>query len=192
MKQLAIYKSIPYVLAISFFTGLFSVTNVSPAHACSCSTDTPFSEASTRADLVVLGKVLSHGNPNTTPHDNNMNLQVLEVLSGSDERTVIRVWGDNGMQCRPYTSQFDNDAIYVMALRRISSIRSYASPLNQTPSSIESPTDYEISICGAYSLQVQGDMAIGNVFGNQPEQPGGEAAQELDRVPLNTIRRLFE
>lgn len=189
--QTIMNKIAAYALAIaSFTTALLSTTFTPRAIACSCFLDKPFAEVAREADLVVLGRVVNHGYPGV--YTNDMNLQVLEVLSGSEERSVIRIWGDNGMQCRPYTSRFEDGMIYVMALNETVYMDGLIFEEDQVARALEQPPDYEISVCGAYWLEVQGNTAIGDVFDNDSDRGLEEEPGEPDRVSLDRIRQFFE
>jgi len=84
-----------------------------------------------------------------------MEVKVLEVLKGKESRKNIRIWGDNGAQCRPYVSGFPQGTEWVFAIRRIR--QDSAAP------DLEKRGDYDLSVCGGYWLQVEGEQAKGDV-----------------------------
>jgi len=110
--------------------------------ACSCVWAGPFTKVALRADLVVLGEVRSYNR-------HGMDVAVLEVLRGKEERPVIRVWGDTGALCRPYVAGFPRGTRWIFAVQR-----------SRGP---EAAGDYAISVCGEYWLEARGDQAVGRI-----------------------------
>ena len=127
--------------------------------ACSCgATDTPFIQVARNKDiefteLIVRGVVHPH-----PQGKNSVELEILEVIKGNEERKKNRVWGDNGALCRPYISSFPVGTEWVMALDTVSPFKGRGFPadnvtelpLRRSPEE----TDYAISGCGTYALQV--------------------------------------
>jgi hypothetical protein len=120
------------------------VTLLAPAVAlaCSCLWAGPFTKVALRADLVVLGEVRSY-------HRHGMDVAVLEVLRGKEDRRVIRVWGDTGILCRPYVTGFPRGTRWVFAVKR-----------SRGP---EAAGDYVISVCGEYWVEARGEEAVGRI-----------------------------
>jgi len=77
-----------------------------------------------------------------------MDVVIIEVLKGGDDRREIRVWGDSGALCRPYVTAFPRGSRWIFALKRLGE-----------------PTarDYAISVCGEYWLEIRGDQAVGRM-----------------------------
>ena len=92
-------------------------------------------------DLVVLGEARSY-------YRHSMDVAVIEVLKGGEDRREIRVWGDSGALCRPYVTAFPRGTRWIFALKRLGE-----------------PTarDYAISVCGEYWLEARGDQAVGRI-----------------------------
>jgi hypothetical protein len=109
------------------------------ALACRCIWAGPFTKVALATELVVLADVRSY-------ERHGMDVAVIEVLKGEEDRRTIRVWGDDGALCRPYVATFPRGTRWVFALQR-------------EPGS----GDYAISGCGAFWLAVQGDQAVGRV-----------------------------
>jgi hypothetical protein len=101
----------------------------------------PFTKVALRTDLVVLAEVRSYSR-------HSMDVAVIEVLKGGDERPAIRIWGDNGALCRPYVTAFPRGTRWIFALQRL-----------REPGA----RDYTISICGDFWLEVRGDEVVGRV-----------------------------
>ena len=122
---------------------LVTLSLPSLAIGCSCAWGGPFSKVALGKELIVLGEVRSH-------HKNSMEVEVLEVLKGNEERKRIRIWGDTGALCRPYVSAFPVGTTWLLAVfpLRAGTID------EQPPSSREGFTsppggrEYAISVCG--------------------------------------------
>ncbi len=127
----------------------------SPAAACTCLSTPPFSEVAIKGDLVIVGVVLSY-------HENAMQVQVDRVLKGIEERKTITVWGDDGTQCRPSVSNFPPTTKWIFTLFRS------GEKLTPPPPAAGRPY-YELSSCGRYWLQVQGNQATGKINGEEDE-----------------------
>jgi hypothetical protein len=117
------------------------VTLLAPgmALACSCMWSGPFTKVALGTELVVLGEVRSY-------YRHSMDVAIIEVLKGGEDRREIRVWGDNGALCRPYVAAFPRGTRWIFALKREPGTR-----------------DYIISVCGEYWLEVRGDQAVGRI-----------------------------
>jgi hypothetical protein len=109
------------------------------ALACSCMWAGPFTKVALGTDLVVLADVQAY-------YRHGMDVTVLDVLKGTEDRPVIRVWGDTGALCRPYVTAFSRGTRWILALKREPGTR-----------------DYIISVCGDYWLEVRGDQAVGRI-----------------------------
>jgi len=120
------------------------VTLLAPgvALACSCMWAGPFTRVALRTDLVLLAEVLHY-------HRHGMDVAVLDVLKGREERRVIRVWGDTGALCRPYVAGFPRGTRWIFAVQRA-----------RGPEAVD---DYAISVCGEYWLEARGDRAVGRI-----------------------------
>jgi hypothetical protein len=117
------------------------VTLLAPgvALACSCMWSGPFTKVAPGTDLVVLAEVRSY-------YRHGMDVGVIDVLKGGEDRSVIRVWGDTDALCRPYVTAFPRGTRWIFALKREPGTR-----------------DYIISVCGEYWLEVRGDQAVGRI-----------------------------
>lgn len=132
-----------------------------PAHACSCAfSNESFVQLAQESQLVIRGKVLAYNWPAfdlaKQGRPISMTVEVKEVFKGSVRLSQITVWGDNGIQCRPYVTQFPIGTEWIWALSSGPSERS----------------ELSISICGEYSLSVQGNQVKGRIInGNETAKP---------------------
>ena len=117
------------------------------ALACRCLWAGPFTKVALATELVVLADVKSY-------ERHGMDVVVIEVLKGKEDRRTIRVWGDDGALCRPYVSTFPRGSRWILALQR-------------EPAS----GDYAISGCGAFWLAVKGDKVVGRVAATKRDAP---------------------
>ena len=117
------------------------VTLLAPgvALACSCMWSGPFTKVALGTELVVLAEVRSY-------YRHSMDVAIIEVLKGGEDRREIRVWGDSGALCRPYVTAFPRGTRWIFALKREPGTR-----------------DYIISVCGEYWLEARGDQAVGRI-----------------------------
>ena len=94
---------------VPIVTLLMTLSLPSLAIGCSCMWGGPFTKVALGKELIVLGEVRSH-------HKNSMEVKVLEVLKGKEERKTIRIWGDNAALCRPYVSAFPVGTTWLLAV----------------------------------------------------------------------------
>jgi len=133
------------------------------AKACSCNPQGAFLKVAPKAEFVALVKIVKFTSfkdiyESKTPM--SMEVEVIEKYKGKETRKIFTVWGDNGMLCRPYLSEFKLKHYYVIAFYPASDgSKGYVHEK-------ERPSDYSISICGDYWLNadLKKQMATGNVF----------------------------
>lgn len=148
-------RALPVLLVL-----LALVLGPAPSLACSCPSGGPFTEVAPEADLILVGEVLRY-------HENSMQVDVVQVLKGDETRKRITVWGDNGMQCRPYVDRFPVKTRWVFALFRHEEqwakedLDNLQKPLPEWDG--KAPF-YMISVCGAYWLEVQGEKVRGEIY----------------------------
>lgn len=134
--------------------------------ACGCNSQYPFLKVATSADVVALVKIVKYItfkdiNKEKTPM--SMEVEVIETYKGVVTTKIITVWGDNGALCRPYLSWFVEGNYYVIAF-----FKGEDGKENWTHQN-EKITDYTISICGEYWLNV--DMKEQTAKGNFIKKP---------------------
>jgi hypothetical protein len=125
-----------------------------PAQACSCIWAGPFLKVAPGTELIVRAKVLAyHGKSRDV--DLAMDVQVLEVLKGTTPSRKIRIWGDDGVMCRPYVKNFPLQTEWVFAIRKLTGEGSAAG-------------DYFISVCGEYWARVENGGVSGRLSAPDP------------------------
>jgi hypothetical protein len=154
----------------------FSVLWLTPsAYACSCADNNQsFIQNAEKAKLVIKGKVLAYhwnkGDKAKTRRPLAMTVAVKEVYAGAATSKTIMVWGDNGIICRPYVSQFPVGTEWVLAL---------------SPDSWSKKGELAISGCGEYSLKVNGSNVTGKVT-------DGSAKGKSQVMSLPNLRKLLK
>lgn len=163
----------------SLFLALLSLALLpAPTLACTCAYGGPFSKVAPKTDLVIVGDVVSH-------HENSMQVEVVQVLKGDETRKRLTVWGDNGMQCRPYVTRFPEKTRWVLAVFRHEAqedLDNLQKPLYEWDAK---PPFYMISVCGGYWLEVKGEEAHGHV-----QREGG--SETLETIPVRELERWFD
>ena len=138
---------------------LVNLTLPTGAVACSCLWGGPFSKVALHKEVIILGEVLSY-------HKNSMEVRVIEVIKGTEDRTTIRIWGDNGALCRPYVTHFPIGTTWLLAISalptktvgeqlRFSSEEGFISSSDNK--------EYAISVCGEFWLRVRHEEAVGRI-----------------------------
>ena len=134
-------------LARRFFALILIMALARPnAFACSCDYGGPFLKMAPRASLVALVKVTKFLAFKTiydhkTPM--SMEVEIIDIYKGAENRKTVTVWGDPGNLCRPYLDTFTEGQAYVIAFNPGSPGSGHEN---------EKETDYSISICGAFWL----------------------------------------
>ena len=141
------------------------------ALACSCLWAGPFSRVAPGKDLIVLGEVLSY-------YKNSMEMRVIEVIKGTEERKRIRVWGDNGALCRPYVNHFPIGTKWLLALQK--TIGEHRPSFWERFFSAPAESEYAISICGDFWIEVRAERAVGRITVEHH-------SNDLEWVPLNEM-----
>lgn len=138
-------------LIITFFaTYLLATTTV---FACECDYQGSFIKMAQRTPLVSLIKVtkyLTFKDIYDVKTPMSMEVEIVEVYKGKENRKTVIVWGDIGNLCRPYLSEFKEGQYYVIAFDKGNFGRGHPD---------EKETDYSISICGAYWLTADFDKS---------------------------------
>jgi len=110
---------------------------------------------------MVSGTVLSHkGNS----MDFAIDRTVLDrAVNGREYGESIRIWADNGHECRPAVKTFTVASNWLFALKKITT--EPADGFNPTTPSISygRKNDYYLSMCGAYWLSVRAGFVSGNL-----------------------------
>lgn len=131
-----------YLILFSFFLApIYSL-------ACSCINGGDFCTLLPKAKEV--GQLVVSGNPvRTIGH--GMEFEITEVVSGTERKKRIMVWGDPGYLCRAYVTGFQREDQLLLILDKISQERT-----ETTTGETEHVGDYELSVCGQYFVYLNG------------------------------------
>ena len=143
-------------MAVFFFMSVHTLS------ACDCDSQGEFLKVAPQTGFVALVKVIKYSSYKEIDERQvsmSMEVEVVDVYKGTESRKVITVWGDNGILCRPYLSQFDTGNYYVIAFSK------GTEHLIGRSRTEEKSTDYSISICGEYWLKadIKKQVATGAV-----------------------------
>ena len=135
--------------------------------ACDCESKDKFLKVSPKKELVTLVKIISYTNfenlyeefevpNNLTPM--SMEVEIIEIFKGKEDQKTITIWGDNGILCRPYITEFKPNEYYLIALNKGLENSDFGQKN-------EKKSDYYISNCGEYWLKanVQKNFATGYI-----------------------------
>jgi hypothetical protein len=117
---------------------------------CDCDYIGNFLTISKWAEVIFIVKVTGHGDyisltgaaPNTVSVPLTATFEVIKTLKGNTDKKEIRVFGDNGVLCRPYIDTFQKDKYYVVGLYRCD-----GKERNETVD------DFQITGCGEFWIQ---------------------------------------
>lgn len=153
---------------LKFILAIFLMTMEQVTFACDCESQGEFLKVAPKTEFVALVKVTKYLTfkeiyDRQTPM--SMELEIINVFKGTETRKTITVWGDNGILCRPYLSQFDTGKYYVIAFNKGSD------GLKGHVHKDEKTTDYSISICGDFWLKadIKKQVATGAVTDKQTQ-----------------------
>jgi hypothetical protein len=156
------------VKELKFILILFLLTIGQATFACDCGSQGDFLKVAPKTELVALVKITKYLTfkdiyEERTPM--SMEAEIIEIYKGTETRKTIIVWGDNGILCRPYLSRFDEGKYYVIAFYK------GEDGLKGHVHKNEKTTDYFISVCGDYWLNVEmkKQIATGSVANKQTQ-----------------------
>src|SRR5690554_3436894 len=138
---------------------------------CECLYDCSFSVVSKNSDFVALVKVISYddyledkimGHEGKMPY--SMTVEIIKKYKGSETRETIKIWGDDGKECRPYIANFKIRDYYLIA----------PNLLGDNKLKNESPTDYDFFSCSTDYLKVDMDKKVAY----------GEYSKDKDEIAL--------
>jgi hypothetical protein len=93
---------------------------------CNCEGDCSFSVISNRNDLVAIVKVIEYSdflNYKIDGYDKkmpfSMTVEIIKKYKGTESKNRIKIWGDNGILCRPYISNFEVGKYYLISPLRL-------------------------------------------------------------------------
>jgi hypothetical protein len=133
-----------------------------------------------RSELVARAKVIEYRwHPNDTARKYRplaMILEIKEIYKGVVRSAKITVWGDNGMQCRPYVMQFPIGTEWVFALSK--------------DSERATKGEWVISVCGEYWLAVKGGNVTGKITDGNSNSKDSEAQPKA--MSLLNLRKILK
>ena len=100
--------------------------------------------------------------------------EVIKSLKGSTKKKEIKVFGDNGVLCRPYIDTFKEDRYYIVGLYKCNGKERF-----------ETTQDFYISICGEFWIEYNPDLrtVTGRIKSDE---------NELTTMPLASFERLLK
>jgi len=141
------------------FTTLLTILAFNNIMACECECfgDCSFKEVSSNSGFVALVKIISHDDfiEEEIPGYNDkmprsMTVEIIKKYKGSELRDTIKIWGDDGAQCRPYIAYFNVGEYYLIAPNKLGSAH-----LNG-----ENENDYDFFSCSTDYLKVDFNKKI--------------------------------
>ncbi|WP_104734378.1 hypothetical protein [Hanstruepera ponticola] len=133
---------------------MFSIQSF--ACSCECNWDCRFGAVSDNQEFVALIKVIEY--TDYLEHRNekfpySITVEIIKKYKGSESRKRIKIWGDNGMLCRPYIEEFKVGKYYLIAPSKI-----------EYDSEPEQKNDYDLFSCHTDYLEVDYEkkMAYGD------------------------------
>ena len=136
-------------------------SSAQPPPTCDCLWQGAFNRITDNADLIVGGHIVaSKGNSADLNIDH---LLIDRAVQFTEFRDVIRIWGNDGKQCRPDITDFPVGSHWVMALKKITEDTPDGFNPNTPNVSYGRINDYYLSKCGSYWLQLSEGYVSGNL-----------------------------
>lgn len=153
---------------------ILSISLESFACSCICKDDCSFSVISNRNDFVALIKVIEYSDFLEYEIDGydkkmplSMTIEIVEKFKGTESKKRIKIWGDNGILCRPYIANFEIGKYYLISPTRI-----YSDSNNGNKG------DYTFFSCWTDYLIVDFDKGI--AFGEYSKKQGEITLKEFE------------
>lgn len=142
-----------------FFLVSFSLVMFPAIHACDCvPTGGSFCQ-SLQNDPYVKTVVMVR---KTADYLHGMKVELIQHLAGESVADTFMIWGDNNTGlCRPFAGYWAIDDTIIMALHTCDLAGN-----GGNPNGVEQPSDYMISYCGIYRLQVFNGRVTGFIYGS--------------------------
>lgn len=147
---------------------------------CDCDYIGNFLVASKNAEAIFIVKVREHGDyisltgtvPTAVSVPTTAIFEIVKTLKGNSDNKAIRVFGDNGVLCRPYVDVFRKDKYYVVGLQRCDG--------NERS---ETTDDFEISGCGEFWIDYNPatDMVTGRIK-NKKRKPTTMTLEAFEKL----------
>jgi len=141
---------------------------------CECEGDCTFRSVSSAMEFVALVKVIEYsdfldyeidGYDKKMPF--SMIVEIIKKYKGSESRKQIKIWGDNGVLCRPYIANFEIGNYYLIAPNR----------LNEN-SEIGKVNDYDLFSCWTDYLRVDNKNSL--IIGEYSKHKNKISIQEFE------------
>jgi hypothetical protein len=119
--------------------------------ACSCDWSGNFLNSADNSELVAVVKITEYHNffeltgasVDTLNQPLSATFEIIELLSGTEQRKEVMVFGDSGYLCRPYINYLKKGEYYIVALNRSNGI-------DHGNGVAETSSDYYLTSCGEY------------------------------------------
>lgn len=151
-------------------------TDPGPEARCSCLWQGSFSDVQAGADLVISGEVVAR-------KGNSIDLEVADILRGTEYQNPVRIWLRARNYCRPDADDFPPGSEWVMALTRIEEVPPGGFDPATPNISYGRERDYYLPDCGGYWLQLRG----GRVTGNLVDAPRWDHQPKMTPVLLDLV-----
>lgn len=101
-----------------------------------------------------------------------MRVEIIKKYKGSETRDTLKIWGDDGKECRPYIANFKIGEYYLIA----------PNLLGESKLENESSTDYDFFSCASDYLRVnmENEIAYGDYSPSQNEIKLSDFEQEIE------------
>lgn len=128
-------------------------------YPCSCDYIGNFLKASEYAELIAIIKVKGHNDyfpltgaapPDTINQPLSATFEIIEILKGKEERKEVKVFGDDGVLCRPYIDKFEVGKYYIVGLLQ-------GEDADRGFGIKETAEDYQVLICGEFWIEYNPD-----------------------------------
>ena len=128
---------------------LFSICFL-PAYSLACSCINAGEFCTILPNAIAEGKLVVSGSPlRTIGH--GMEFEIDELVSGTERKKRIIVWGDPGYLCRTYVTGFKREDRLLLILDPITRERT-----ETTTGETEQVGDYSLSVCGQFFVYLNG------------------------------------
>lgn len=130
---------------------------------CKCDGDCSFSQISSGMEFVALVKIIEYSDFLDQKMPFSMTVEIIKKYKGTESRKRIKIWGDDGAQCRPYIAEFEIGKYYLIAPTLI-----------KENSELEKKDDYDFFSCWTDYLTVDIDKGIAH----------GEYSKKRNKITL--------
>ena len=136
---------------------------------CDCDYIGNFLKTSKWAEVVFIVKVKGHGDyisltgaaPSTVSVPLTATFEIIKTIKGNTDKKEIKVFGDNGVLCRPYIDTFKKDKYYIVGLYRCDGKQGY-----------ETTDAFYIAGCGEFWIEYNSeDKTVTGLIKNKKRKP---------------------